>query len=169
MPSYSMLGNGNFGGSSNFFSQLGGIAPAWGDGLTAGLNMGSQLIDYKNKVDINPSATNAKIAQNINAKDVAEGDHYANYMMNQVLSKLAGGKPLEDYQKNLLQTGVVNLGTGVNKANLIASTQGTPTQTQPNSTPATSQVSLVQQPVATQYTTNAKPSLLELLLGTFGG
>lgn len=166
MASYSMVGSGNFGGTSNFLGQLGSIARPWGDAMTAGMNMGSQFIDYQNKVNLNPSAVNAQIAQNVNAKDVAEGDHYANYMMNSVLSKLAGGKLLEDYQKQLLNSGVVNLGSGVNKANLVGSVQGTPTQTQPNATPATTQAQPVQQPVAGRQV--GESDILSRLMGIFG-
>lgn len=147
MASYAMTGPGIFGGSNNFLSHLGGIAAPWGDAMTSGMNMGSQLIDYKNKVDLNPSRVNAEMARNINAKDVSEGDHYVNYMMNQVLSKLAGGKELDDYQKNLLQSGVVNLGSGVNTSSLVSNVQGTPNITQTNSTPATTVTQPVQQPM----------------------
>lgn len=170
MASYAMTGPGIFGGSgSNFLAQLGGIAAPWGDAMTSGMNMGTQLMDYKNRVDLNPSAVNAQLAGNINAKDVSEGDHYVNYMMNQVLSKLAGGKELDDYQKNLLQSGVVNLGSGVNTASLVSNVQGTPNVTQPNSAPATTVAQPVQQPTAQRPMPVGQPNQWSDTLNRLGG
>lgn len=167
MPSYSMVGSGTFGGTSNILGQLGSVAPHWGDAMTMGMNMGSQLIDYQNKVNLNPSAVNAQLAQNIAAKDAAEKAHYQDYMMNQVLSALAGGKGLENYQKNSLESGVVNLGGGVNMQNLYGATQGTPQQTQTQFTPATTPAQPVLQPAGNPTGTESQ-GLWSRLMGLFG-
>lgn len=91
MSSYSMHGNGMFGGSNNFLSLLGGIGDDWSYGMNQGMNMGLQMLNYNNAVNLSPSAMRAKISKNIAEQGYNEGSHYIDYMMNQPLSYLAGG------------------------------------------------------------------------------
>nr|DAR25218.1 MAG TPA: hypothetical protein [Caudoviricetes sp.] len=137
MPSYAMTGNGNFGGSNNFLSILGGIGNAWGDGIISGMNMGKAIMDYQKSVYTNPSATRAQIAQNIANQGTAEGTHYRNSIMNPMLSQLAGGGELADWQRQILNQGYVNSGQGVNSNASVQTVQGTPLVTQTATTPAT--------------------------------
>ena len=137
MPSYAMTGNGLFGGSNNFLGVLGGIGSAWGDGMISGMNMGKALMDYQKYVYTNPSATRAAIAQNIANQGTYEGTHYRNSIMNPMLSRLAGGEELSDWQKSLLNQGYVNVGQGVNSNTSVQNVQGTPAVTQTATLPAT--------------------------------
>lgn len=91
MSSYSMYGGGTFGGSNNFLSLLGGIGDDWAHGMNQGMNMGLQMLNYNNAINLSPSAMRAKIAKNISEQGYNEGSHYINHMMNQPLSYLAGG------------------------------------------------------------------------------
>ena len=125
------------GGSNNFLNILGGIGSAWGDGIISGMNMGKALMDYQKSVYTNPSATRAQIAQNIANQGTAEGTHYRNSIMNPILSQLAGGGELMDWQKQILNQGYVNAAQGVNSNASVQNVQGTPVVTQTATTPAT--------------------------------
>ena len=157
MPSYAMTGNGIFGGSSNFLSILGGIGNAWGDGMTSGMNMGKAIMDYQKSVYTNPSATRAAIAQNIANQGTAEGTHYRNSIMNPMLSQLAGGGQLMDWQKSLLNNGYVNVGQGVNSNTSVQNVEGTPVVTQPATTPATTPAQPKMPTAPTVYSAPAQP------------
>lgn len=150
MASYAMYGNGTFGGSSNFLSQLGGIGNAWGDGIASGIKMGTALMNYDNAVATNPSALRAEISKNIAAQGTNEGIHYRNYMMNGILSQLAAGKPLTDQQRQLINGGYVQ-GIGNNTGGLTAQVEGTPVNTN-GGTPATQPATM---PVTTVARTQA--------------
>lgn len=152
MPSYAMTGNGIFGGSNNFLSILGGIGNAWGDGMTSGMNMGKALMDYQKSVYTNPSATRAAIAQNIANQGTAEGTHYRNSIMNPMLSQLAGGGELADWQRGLLNQGYLNIGQGVNSNASVQNVQGTPVTTQTNTQPSTTVAQPTQPTAPTVYT-----------------
>lgn len=157
MPSYAMTGNGIFGGSNNFLSILGGIGNAWGDGMTSGMNMGKAIMDYQKSVYTNPSATRAAIAQNIANQGTAEGTHYRNSIMNPMLSQLAGGGQLTDWQKSLLNNGYVNVGQGVNSNTSVQNVEGTPVVTQPATTPTTTPAQPKMPTAPTVYSAPAQP------------
>lgn len=141
MSSYAMYGTGQFGGSNNLLSMLGGIGTDWANGTNLGMQQGMALMQYNNALATNPSALRAQIAQNIANEGTSTGNHYRNYMDNQVLSYLAGGGNPADPNSPFNQWwGQQRIGalTGTNMV------QGTPVNTQPNSNPTTQ----VAQPVA---------------------
>lgn len=136
MAGYDMMGNGAFGGSSNFLSMLGGIGNDWGYGMASGIKMGTAMMNYNNAIATNPSALRANIAKNIAAQGQYEGEHYRNSMMNPMLSRLASGQELLDWQKRLIDGGYVQgIGNG-QTGGMTGSVQGTPTNTN-GGTPAT--------------------------------
>lgn len=134
MSSYSMFGNGVFGGSNNFLSLLGGLGQDWASGTNAGLQQSLALMQYDNALATNPSAQRATISQNVANQGTNEGNHYRNYLDNQILSYLAGGgNPAAASSPFNQWWGQQRLGalTGTNQV------QGTPINTQPNANPTT--------------------------------
>lgn len=159
MSSYAMEGTGTFGGSNNFLALLGGVGDDWAHGMNQGMNMGLQMQNYNNAVNLNPSAMRAQISKNIAEQGYNEGSHYTNQMMNQPLSYLAGGgdptQPGSPYQgmigRNLMGT-VVGTPNATAQANQPAQFQptnasGTPTFSTPQMNGVTvSPVQNMQQP-----------------------
>lgn len=134
MSSYAMTGNGIFGGSGNFLSMLGGLGSDWYNGANLGLQQGMAMMQYNNALATNPSAVRGQIAQNVANQGTAEGNHYRNYLDNQILSYLAGGGNPNDANSpfnNFWGQNRVGAMTGTNQM------QGTPINTQPNQNPTT--------------------------------
>ncbi len=158
MGNYSMVGNGTFGGHNNFLGHVAGVVNNAVDGLHAGMNFSTTLMNYQNMLATNPSAVQRQIAQNIQAQGTAEGEHYRNYMMNGMLSRLAGGQPLLEEQKRLLNSGFIQ-GFGPNNANsgMTGAVQGTPVATQTNAMPATQVAQPMQPSVQPLPPTQYKP------------
>lgn len=147
MPSYTMVGEGGFGGSNNFLAQLGGIGQDWGDGMMAGMRMGTALMNYNNAVAQNPSALQAKIAQNVANQGTYEGEHYRNAIMNPRLSRLASGADLQDWERAMLQTnGYGDYGMVNGTPSATNTAQGTPQVTQTAATPATTPATALANP-----------------------
>lgn len=142
MSSYSMVGNGYLGGSSNFLSLLGGIGDDWAYGLGQGMRMGSAVMDYNNKLATNPSHIRNQIAQNIANQGTAIGTHYLNSLDNQILSYLVGGGDPSDprspfrsiFAQNRLQQFVNNVPTPSNTPTnpVQMNSSGTPSMTNTN-------------------------------------
>lgn len=128
MSSYSMVGNGSFGGSGNFLANLGGIGRAWGDGIASGMQMGTAMQTYNNFINTSPSSVRAQIAQNIASQGQHEGEHYRNYMMNDILSALAGGQNLSGRQQEMIDKGYVQGIGSPNVGGTTANVAGTPAQ-----------------------------------------
>lgn len=137
MSNYSFTGNGHFGGTNNFLGILGGIGQDWGDGMAAGMKMGTAMQNYSNFINTSPSQVRAQIAQNVAAEGQATGDHYRNYMMNGILSRLAGGLPFTEQQQKLIDGGYIQGINGQGNTGLSGSVSGTPVTTQVNTSPAT--------------------------------
>lgn len=139
MASYDFTGNGVFGGSSNFLAALGGIGDSWGDGINSGIKMATNLANYNDLVNTMPSAQRAAIAKNIATQSAYEAQHYSQLPMVEAFSRLAGGAPLTDWQRQLLGNMGYVSGQGNNIANsLSGNVQGTPSQqnSAPSQTPA---------------------------------
>lgn len=134
MSSYSMYGTGTFGGSNNFLSLLGGVGQDWANGTNLGLQQGMAMMQYNNALATNPSAVRAQIAQNVANEGTSTGNHYRNYLDNQILSYLAGGG------NPSAQNSPFNNWWGQQRAGALTGTnqiQGTPTNTQTNTNPTT--------------------------------
>ena len=137
MSSYAMNGSGTFGGSNNFLALMGGVGEDWLYGMNQGMAFGKALMDYQNQLYTSPSATRAAIAKNIEAQGTSEGNHYRNYMDNQILSYLAGGGNPSDPRSPF------NPYWGQSRMPMITGSQtipGTPVSTQTNSSPTTATV-----------------------------
>ena len=137
MSSYAMNGSGTFGGSNNFLALMGGVGEDWLYGMNQGMAFGKALMDYQNQLYTSPSATRAAIAKNIEAQGTSEGNHYRNYMDNQILSYLAvGGNPSDPRSP-------FNPYWGQSRMPMLTGSQtipGTPVSTQTNSSPTTATV-----------------------------
>lgn len=137
MSSYAMNGSGTFGGSNNFLALMGGVGEDWLYGMNQGMAFGKALMDYQNQLYTSPSATRAAIAKNIEAQGTSEGNHYRNYMDNQILSYLAGGGNPSDPRSPF------NPYWGQSRMPMLTGSQtipGTPVSTQTNSSPTTATV-----------------------------
>lgn len=137
MSSYAMNGSGTFGGSNNFLALMGGVGEDWLYGMNHGMAFGKALMDYQNQLYTSPSATRAAIAKNIEAQGTSEGNHYRNYMDNQILSYLAGGGNPSDPRSPF------NPYWGQSRMPMLTGSQtipGTPVSTQTNSSPTTATV-----------------------------
>ena len=137
MSSYAMNGSGTFGGSNNFLALMGGVGEDWLYGMNQGMAFGKALMDYQNQLYTRPSATRAAIAKNIEAQGTSEGNHYRNYMDNQILSYLAGGGNPSDPRSPF------NPYWGQSRMPMLTGSQtipGTPVSTQTNSSPTTATV-----------------------------
>lgn len=137
MSSYAMNGSGTFGGSNNFLALMGGVGEDWLYGMNQGMAFGKALMDYQNQLYTSPSATRAAIAKNIEAQGTSEGNHYRNYMDNQILSYLAGGGNPSDPRSPF------NPYWGQSRMPMLTGSQtipGTPVSTQTNSSPTTAAV-----------------------------
>lgn len=137
MASYAMNGSGTFGGSNNFLALMGGVGEDWLYGMNQGMAFGKALMDYQNQLYTSPSATRAAIAKNIEAQGTSEGNHYRNYMDNQILSYLAGGGNPSDPRSPF------NPYWGQSRMPMLTGSQtipGTPVSTQTNSSPTTATV-----------------------------
>ena len=137
MSSYAMNGSGTFGGSNNFLALMGGVGEDWLYGMNQGMAFGKALMDYQNQLYTSPSATRAAIAKYIEAQGTSEGNHYRNYMDNQILSYLAGGGNPSDPRSPF------NPYWGQSRMPMLTGSQtipGTPVSTQTNSSPTTATV-----------------------------
>lgn len=137
MSSYAMNGSGTFGGSNNFLALMGGVGEDWLYGMNQGMAFSKALMDYQNQLYTSPSATRAAIAKNIEAQGTSEGNHYRNYMDNQILSYLAGGGNPSDPRSPF------NPYWGQSRMPMLTGSQtipGTPVSTQTNSSPTTATV-----------------------------
>lgn len=74
-----------------------------------------------------------------------------------MLSQLAGGGQLMDWQKSLLNNGYVNVGQGVNSNTSVQNVEGTPVVTQPATTPATTPAQPKMPTAPTVYSAPAQP------------
>ena len=141
MSNYAMNGNGGFGGSNNFLALMGGVGNDWLYGMNQGMGFGKALTDYQNQIYTAPSATRAAIAKNTEAQGASEGNHYRNYMDNQILSYLAGGGNPSDPRSPF------NPYWGQSRMPMLMGSQtipGTPVSTQTNSSPTTATVTTKQ-------------------------
>ena len=141
MSNYAMNGNGGFGGSNNFLALMGGVGNDWLYGMNQGMGFGKALTDYQNQLYTAPSATRAAIAKNTEAQGTSEGNHYRNYMDNQILSYLAGGGNPSD------PSSPFNPYWGQSRMPMLTGSQtipGTPVSTQTNSSPTTATVTTKQ-------------------------
>lgn len=152
MADYSFAGKGHFGGTNNFFGMLGGIGESWGDGIEAGIKVGTLMQQYQHLINTSPSAQRAQIAKNVHAQTDAELSHYMLTPQLREASYIASGQAPTQWQSVIANGGSVNASGGYGVGGTTANTQGTPTVTQPNRTPATT--------VAQPHTppTTAKPT-----------
>lgn len=77
-----------FGGSSGLGGWLGNIGNAWQSGLSNNLRMATDLYNFTNKSLVDPSAVNAKIAQNNAIQEQQQLSKTQNYLENQALNAL---------------------------------------------------------------------------------
>lgn len=87
--SYDMtLGNAGygFGGSSGLGGWLGNLGNAWQSGLSNNLRMATDLYNFTNKSLTDPSAVDAKIAQNVTAQEQLQRDRTRAYNDNQMMN-----------------------------------------------------------------------------------
>lgn len=77
-----------FGGSSGLGGWLGNIGNAWQSGLSNNLRMATDLYNFTNKSLVDPSAVNAKIAQNNAIQEQQQLAKTQNYLENQALNAL---------------------------------------------------------------------------------
>lgn len=77
-----------FGGSSGLGGWLGNIGNAWQSGLSNNLRMATDLYNFTNKSLVDPSAVNAKIAQNNAIQEQQQLSKTQNFLENQALNAL---------------------------------------------------------------------------------
>ena len=77
-----------FGGSSGLGGWLGNIGNAWQSGLSNNLHMATDLYNFTNKSLVDPSAVNAKIAQNNAIQEQQQLSKTQNFLENQALNAL---------------------------------------------------------------------------------